>query len=166
MKRSLALATVLTALALAGSTAQAQPRIEIGPRAGFDLSGDVEEFYLGADGRVKIPVLPITINGAFDLYFPDDFDFFQLSLNAFYEFGPNVRVFTPYVGGGLGFSSISVDDDFGGFADADDTDVGLNLIGGAVFGFGNLRPFGQAQITFGDVDLVTVGGGVLFRIGG
>ncbi len=161
MKRLFACIALLVALMGAGATAQAQARIEIGPRAGFDLAGDVEEFFLGADGRLGLAVLPITLNAALDFYFPDGFDFFQLSLNALYEFGPNNRVFTPYAGLGLGFSRAS-----GGANFTDNTDVGLNLIGGAVLGTGNLRPFAQAQITFGDADLVTVAGGLLFRVGG
>ena len=82
-------------------------------------------------------------------------DFSQLSFNALYEFGMANVAFSPYVGGGIGISNTS-----------NNTDVGLNLIGGATFGFGNLKPFAQAQITFGDIDLFTIGGGLLFSIGG
>ncbi len=147
---------------------EARAQIEIGPRIGFDLIGDVEEFFIGADGRLSLVALPVVLNGAFDIYLVEEnLDFWQFSFNALYEFGIANVAFSPYVGGGIGISRTSLDFDLGDFGnDASDTDVGLNLIGGATFGFGNLKPFAQAQITFGDVDLFTIGGGLLFSIGG
>ena len=152
---------------LVGGLHEARAQIEIGPRLGFDLTGDVEEFFIGVDARLDLPALPVVLNGAFDIYLVDEnFDFWQLSFNALYEFGIANVAFSPYVGLGLGLSRTSLDLDLGDFGiDASDTDIGLNLIGGATFGFGSLKPFAQAQITFGDVDLLTIGGGLLFSIG-
>ncbi len=155
MKKLLTMALVFGLCGVVGLH-EAQAQIEIGPRLGFDLSGDVEEFFIGIDGRLNLVALPVVLNAAFDLYLAEENrDFSQLSFNALYEFGMANVAFSPYVGGGIGFSSTS-----------NDTDVGLNLIGGATFGFGNLKPFAQAQITFGDIDLFTIGGGLLFSIGG
>ncbi len=150
-----------------GGLHEAQAQVEIGPRLGFDLIGDVEEFFVGADARLDLAALPVILNGAFDIYLVgENLDFWQLSFNAFYEFGLANVAFSPYVGGGIGISRTSRDFDLGDFGNgASDTDVGLNLIGGATFGFGSLKPFAQAQITFGDVDLLTIGGGLLFSIG-
>ncbi len=150
-----------------GGLHEAQAQVEIGPRLGFDLIGDVEEFFIGADARLDLAALPVVLNGAFDIYLVEEnLDFWQLSFNAFYEFGLANVAFSPYVGGGIGISRTSLDFDLGDFGnDASDTDIGLNLIGGATFGFGSLKPFAQAQITFGDVDLLTIGGGLLFSIG-
>ena len=148
--------------------AQAQTKIQLGPRLGFDLAGNVEEFFLGADSRFVFPNFPVTLNGALDYYFADNFDIWQLSFNALYEFGVDNQSFTPYAGAGIGISRVSVDLDLGAFGgfDGSDTDFGLNLIGGATFGQGNLTPFAQAQITFGDVELFALAGGILFTIGG
>jgi len=152
--------------------ARAQTQIEIGPRLGFDLAGDVEEFYIGADSRFTVGGLPVILNGVFDWYFLDDTflggtdvdaSFFQLSFNALYEFGLDNASFTPYAGAGIGLNRLSVSV---GNVDDGDTELGVNLIGGATFGFGNLKPFAQAQISFGDVDLFTIAGGLLFSIGG
>lgn len=141
------------------SSAFGQARLEIGPRVGFDIAGDIEELFIGIDARAEVAALPIQLNGAFDFYLTEEnVDFFQLSLNALYTFGVDNQMFTPYSGIGIAISRAQV-------GDFDDTDVGFNLIGGARFGFGTLRPFAQAQITFGDVDVVTVAGGILFRIG-
>ncbi len=152
-----------------GGVDEARAQIEIGPRLGFDLTGDVEEFFVGVDARLDLPALPVVLNGAFDIYLVEEnLDFWQLSFNALYEFGIANVVFSPYVGGGIGISRTSRDFDlgvFGNLSPTSHTDVGLNLIGGATFGFGSLKPFAQAQITFGDVDLLTIGGGLLFSIG-
>ncbi len=155
MKKLLTVALVFGICGVVGLH-EARAQIEIGPRIGFDLIGDVEEFFIGADGRLSLVALPVVLNATFDLYLAEEnHDFSQLSFNALYAFGIVNVAFSPYVGGGIGFSRTS-----------GDTDVGLNLIGGATFGFGNLKPFAQAQITFGDVDLFTIGGGLLFSIGG
>ena len=145
--------------------AQAQTQIDIGPRLGFDIAGDVEEFFIGFDSRFAFPSLPVSLNGSFDYYFDDVFDFWQLSANALYEFGVDNQTFTPYAGAGLGISRVSAGD--GLFdAEASETDLGLNVVGGAIFGVGSLKPFAQAQITFGDFDLFTIAGGILFTVGG
>ncbi|MFQ5570629.1 MAG: outer membrane beta-barrel protein [Rhodothermales bacterium] len=164
MNKMSVLVLLMGVFAVAGmQDARAQTQIDFGPRIGFDIGGDLEEFFIGADGRVGVASLPVLFNGTFDFYFVDNVDIFQFSINALYEFGISNEAFTPYVGGGIGISRISTDDDFGIF-DRSTTDTGLNLIGGATFGFGNLKPFAQAQITFGDLDLFTVGGGLLFNL--
>ena len=151
---------------------QAQTKIEVGPRLGLDLAGDVEEFFIGADGRFTVAGLPVILNGAFDWYFVDDTflgntdvdaSFFQLSFNALYEFGTNNQSFTPYAGAGLSLNRGKLEV---GNLDQSNTEFGINVLGGATFGFGNLKPFAQAQLTFGEFDLFTIGGGILFTIGG
>jgi hypothetical protein len=160
---------VLLILLVSPGEAQAQAVIEIGPRAGYDVGGDVEELFIGAEGRIGLASLPVLINPAFDYYFAEEnVTIFQFSANALYEFGVDNQAFTPYAGAGIGFTRFSIDtglDDTFGF-DTSTTETGINLIGGAKFETGNLQPFVQAQITFGDVDLFTVGGGLLFGIGG
>ena len=151
---------------------QAQAQIELGPRLGLDIAGDVEEFFLGADARFAVGGWPVLLNGVLDWYFVDDnflgatdvdASFLQLSFKALYEFGVDNETFTPYAGAGIGInrSSVSI-----GNVDDSNTELGVNIIGGATFGFGNLKPFAQAQLSFGDVELFTLAGGLLFSIGG
>lgn len=150
------------------SNSQAQAVIEVGPRAGFDVGGDIEELFIGADGRIGLASLPVLINPAFDFYFTEEnLTVFQISGNALYEFGVDNQAFTPYAGAGIGFTRVSFDTEFEGFGfDSSSTETGINIIGGAEFETGSLKPYVQAQITLGDVDLFTIGGGLLFGVGG
>ncbi len=158
-------------LALA-STAYAQipspVTFELGPRIGYDVGGDIEETFLGVDARLSVLALPIDFQATFDYYFMErNATFWQLGLNALLGFGPGL-LFTPYIGAGLGIARASVDVDMGDFGafSVSDTDTGINLIGGARFGVGPIRPFVQVQVTvLGDVDLVTIAGGLLFKFG-
>ncbi len=141
------------------------PDIEIGPRLGFDLAGDLQEFSIGLDGRVSIASLPVDFDGAYDYYFVEgDASFYQFSLNVLYPFSiPNPAI-SPYVGAGIGISHVSAGRQrFLGYAKGF-TDTGLNLIGGFRIRAPRLQPFVQAQITVGDVDLFSVTGGLLFGI--
>ncbi|GIV58439.1 MAG: hypothetical protein KatS3mg042_1352 [Rhodothermaceae bacterium] len=167
MKRTTAF-LLLTALVTCTGLlpARAQARIEIGPRLGVDAGGDIEEFFVGADARFHLIALPVVLNTTFDIYFVDGpTDFWQLGLNVLYPL--NAPALDIYVGGGLGINRLSADADLGDFGrfDASDTSVGLNLIGGLTFNAAPLKPFAQAQITLGDVDLFTLGGGLLFSLG-
>ncbi|MDX1545382.1 MAG: hypothetical protein R3247_00250 [Rhodothermales bacterium] len=150
---------LLGVLALAGThTAQAQASIEIGPRGGVDIDL-IEEPFVGADLRITMLTFPITINPVFDYYFTEgDGNLFQVSGNALYKFGFDNQVFTPYSGLGVGVARFS--------NGTSTTDVGLNIVGGAEFSLGALKPFVQAQVTLlGDTDFATLGGGLLFRLG-
>jgi opacity protein-like surface antigen len=156
---------VLLFLAFGIQTATAQIGIRIGPRVGYEID-DLNDLFVGADVRLDVATLPVIINPTLDYYFvdADNVNLFQLSINALYTFGINNAVFTPYAGAGVGITRVSVDSEFG---DASNTDVGLNIVGGAEFGFGNLRPFVQAQLTLdGENDLTTIAGGLLFSLGG
>lgn len=158
------------AMSAAPNAAQAQAQIEIGPRVGYEVD-ELEALSIGGDIRASTVALPFQINGTFDYYFLDEDDFggvdvnmFQLTLNGLFELGINNQVFTPYFGPGISLTRVSAD--AGPFEDSD-SELGLNLVGGAEFGLGNLRPFVQAQFTVGgDIEPVSVVGGLLFSIGG
>lgn len=147
--------------------------IGIGPRVGYDF--DWESLSIGVDARAGFGTLPVSFNVAADYFFLEDYEGFgadasqsliKITANAIYEFGIANAVFTPYAGGGLAFSRYSVDVDTGGFGSVDgsDTDIGLNIVGGAYFGAGSMRPFAQLYITTGGGTAVGLSGGVLFTI--
>lgn len=167
MKRTISFLALFLLSAAAQAQVPSPVTFELGPRVGYDIGGDVEETFLGVDARLGIMALPIDFQATFDYYFTEENKtFWQLSLNALLSFGPGI-VFTPYVGAGLGIARISsrISIDMG-ILSASDTDMGVNLIGGARFGMGPLRPFVQAQVTMlGDVELVTIAGGLLFKFG-
>ena len=180
MKRFAVLTAVSLFLAVAFPlTAQAQMESEsgfkIGPRATVAL-GDISDFggdfAIGGDVRYDLSAnvdAPIQLSGAFDFYFVDDqpavtgqsgeadASAYTIDLNGLYSF-PTEGTISPYAGGGLGIVGTSV-------GDFSDTDVGLNLTGGAEFEAGSLRPFAQAQVSFGgDFTRFGITGGVLFAL--
>ena len=157
---------LLFALVLAPAT-RAQTIIDVGPRVGIDVGGDIEEVFLGVDARATTS-LPVVLNGVFDYYLTDDnVTFWQFSANALYPFPLDDSNILPYAGAGVGISRFSVDIDtpFGSF-DPSSSDVGLNLIGGASFQAGSLQPFAQVQLSISDASLFTLGGGLLFTVSG
>lgn len=170
--------TVLTALAFLLAAAvplSSHAQFKVGPRATIDV-GDIEEFAIGGDVRYDLSQVdaPIQLSGAFDFYFADDVQVgteeasrtvFTVDLNGHYVF-PTEGTISPYAGAGLGITSVSIDidtptGDFGG----DDTDIGLNVVGGVEFQTGSVRPFAQGQFTLGgDFDRFGITGGVLFSL--
>ena len=172
--KKLLLLPILAALFLLmpAQEAQAQTAFQLGPRLTLDV-GDISDafggdFAIGADVRVDPASFPVKGSGAFDFYFADDdVTVFTVDLNVVYPFGIENEVFTPYAGGGIGITRVSIDIDTGfGTFSGDDTDIGLNLVGGAEFNLeSNVTPFAQAQFTVGgDVDRFGITGGVLFSL--
>ena len=146
------------------SAGDAHAQFQLGVRGGYDL--ETEDPLLGVEARFGLnnPSFPLIIAPAFDYYFLDSdrVNFYALDLNLLYPFGINNRSFTPYAGAGLGVGFTSVDV---GRDTESDTDLGVNLVGGAVFGFSRLRPFIQARLKLGgDADLATLHGGVLHSL--
>ncbi len=154
---------VLIVLAI-GTASDARAQFQIGIRGGYDI--ETEDPLIGVEARFGLnnPNLPIYFAPSFDYYFidNDNFSFYEIDVNALYAFGINNQVFTPYAGAGLGIgiSSVEIGDNR-----ESDSDIGVNLVGGAVFGFSRVRPFIQARLKVGgDADLATLHGGVLFSL--
>ena len=172
MKKTLtsaALFALLVLLAVPQTKAQAQ--IELGPRVGYDID-QLEELSIGADLRVSTIALPVQINGTFDYYLLGDeyggLDVFRFTANGLYQFGIDNQYFTPYAGPGLSLTRLSINDDGSfGNVNASETELGLNLVGGAQFSVGALKPFAQAEfVVGGDYEPVQITGGLLFTISG
>ncbi len=184
MKRlTLLVASFFLVLGLVVPTAtQAQTSVKIGPRLGIPL-GDVSDaggnLFFGADARIGSEGLPVQINPSFDYYLLDDRTLngqdvgqtiIAVDVNALYEFGIDNEAFTPYAGGGLAITRTSVEEQtfsnqFGSVTvgGASDTDVGLNIVGGARFPLGSVEPFAQLNATLGgDVQRLGITGGLLF----
>jgi len=131
---------------------------------GANLSwGDDTDFGLGA--RVAFPIggsvgqKGIKGLATFDYFFPDGFDFWEITGNGVYDISTSGSA-SPYVGAGLTFarSSVSVS----GFS-ASNSEVGLNLLGGARFApTGNVQPFVEARFQIRDGSQFVLSGGVYF----
>jgi len=175
MKR-LSFATILVALFFLAVPAQdANAQVKIGPRVGIDVGDDLDSPFIGAEVRFLAGDLPVTFVGSFDYYFIDDETItfggqtveadnsaFTLDFNALYMFGIDNEAFTPYAGGGLGITRGSTD--FNGESESN-TEVNLNVVGGAEFPLDAVTPFVQAQFGIGgDFERFNIAGGILFNI--
>lgn len=116
----------------------------IGARLGFPFGGELKR--KGLEGLA-----------IFDYYFPDAGNYFEISANALYHFtqGSDVK---PYVGGGVLLGRAS-----GGSPGFDDTDFGLNAIGGLRFkAQERLLPFVEARLAIKDRAQFVIAAGVYF----
>lgn len=154
-----AFAVFLTLLFLTGLTlsppAQAQTDVKIGPRIGIPV-GDISDiggnFLLGADARFMTNALPVVPNVSFDYYTGFDESLYAVDLGVLYEFGVSNAAFTPYSGGGIGIT-----------ASGNNTEVGLNIVGGVRFLLDPVEPFVQVNTTVGsDLTRSGVVVGILF----
>ena len=121
MKRKLAVVTAVVVWAALGVADPAQAQNEFGPRAGYAVGGDIEEFYIGGDARFGLGRGPFKINVAFDYYFvADPLDFYQVAVNLLREFRTTPSGVTPYVGAGVGINRLSINGRGGGFGPGGD----------------------------------------------
>jgi len=172
MKKLLTIAT-LAFLLISVSTVEAQDLdIELAPRIGYDL-GDLDEFFIGAEGRFYIEDFPVVLSPGFDYYFASSgfegtsLDIFGIDLNAIYEFELEDNTITPYAGAGIGIIRVSSSGNFEGFSvSTSSTETGINLLGGAIFNIdAPVRPFAQAKTNLGsNFTLFSLMGGVLIEL--
>lgn len=141
----------------------ADGQISLGARAGYNLDAfsdnGAEEgaFMLGGEARLGLQELPIVLNPGVDYYLNgvDNTSVMQFDANVLYPISHNNVNFVPYVGAGLAVTRVTFDPNTGLIGSllvdkSSETDVGANVIGGATFGLGAIRPFAQARITIGD----------------
>ena len=144
----------LSAFALAFLLAlPAQAQVKLGVNGQYGI--DYEQFQLGAEAHVPlVGGLSLVPNAEF--YMQDGVDQYTLNGDIHYAIGEAyTRVFTPYAGLGVG---VTRNRQF------NDTEVGLNVIGGANFRAGRAAPFVQLEWRTGDYGDLSVGGGVRFLL--
>ncbi len=161
---------VIAAAALAMAVAlpvQGHAQWALNTHGGYDL--DAEEFLIGASVEFSIPGaaiagVPLTFAPGFD-YYPglDGGSFFVMDFDAHYPF--QAKGMTPYIGGGMYVSHVSVD--IPAFGSVSDTNFGLNLKGGASFGTSSkVRPFTEARLRMGNGSTLILKGGLSIQLGG
>lgn len=147
-------------LLLAPVGAICDDRVHVGGQLNW---ADDADFGVGGRVMVGLPTYPgLELLGSFDLFFPDgDVDYWEINGNAVYNFpipeGLSVR---PYTGGGLNIAHI--DAGGRGFGRGEDTDLGLNLLGGVKFPLDNFTPFAEARVELGGGEQFVLTGGFLF----
>jgi opacity protein-like surface antigen len=156
----------LCAVALLSGAGDAYGQVGFGAQLSW---ADDAEFGIGA--RAVVDLTPLTngleASGSFDYFFPDqplgaDINYWEINANMAYVFA-GVPGMAPYAGGGLNIAHASVSvDEFGIPLGASDTDLGLNLLGGARFRAGPVQPFGELRIELGGGEQFVIAGGVIF----
>lgn len=159
MEKTLGKTTLATALLLGlGSLAAADASAQsFGAEV---LFGSDTDFGIGARGHVPLgTTAPLEVQGGFAIFFPDGpVDYWEVNGNLWYLIetsGSSNAV--PYVGGGLNIGVLDAGSSFD-----TDTELGLNLGGGARFEFTNTTPFVEARFVIGGVEQFVFGGGVMF----
>jgi opacity protein-like surface antigen len=156
MKRTIKLALLLFGLIFAYNTsAQAQ---DIKAGGGLAYGSEVEAIGIQVSGVYDITE---EVSGAADfiIFFPDNYDWWELNLNAHYGFyaEDNVRV---YGLAGLNYATVEVD--LGQFGSSSNSELGLNLGGGAEFGLDFANLYTELKYVLGDADQLAISAGLRF----
>ena len=160
-RKTFAFAAILTLTFTLNSKAQTR----VG--GGLVYGTEIENIGINLNGQYFIKE-NIAIAPGLNYFFPKalgsgfDLNWFEINANGHYYF--NTGSIEPYALAGLNFAFLSVKSSFG---DSSNTEVGLNLGGGANFDIGSsIKPFGELRIVIGDADQLVLGGGVRFTLGG
>jgi hypothetical protein len=160
--------SVMMALLLAFALPLAsQAQWRLGTHAGYDV--DVKEILIGVNAQFTIPGaaisgVPLQFNPGFDFYpgVGDGVSYWSADMDAHYPI--QARGFNPFVGGGLYMSRASVD--AGTLGSFSDTNMGVNLMGGAEFGNHDVvRPYAEGKLRVGSGSTFIIKGGVSFILG-
>jgi opacity protein-like surface antigen len=147
---------------------------------------------VGAEARLSFELSPLIVALTFDHFFVEDRTLFQVGANALYDLPLRHSFLYPYLGAGVGMTRFALPEAGGdptaneagpddsimstsqapGTVETSDSNgmrLGLNLVGGVRFDHVALpvvRPFAQALVSLGPIDLLTNVGGVLFELDG
>lgn len=149
------------------TTASAEVGVQAGARGGVDVYKQ-DAAFAGLDVRLSFRLSPLTIAFSFDLFRLDEGESLQaIAINALYEFP--LRTVRPYAGIGLGVHRFGHPEEpiMGPVVtDASGARAAVNLVGGARLdhpALWRVKPFVQITAAIGQVDLVTITGGVLIE---
>lgn len=157
MLKRLAVFVALGAL-ISGSAAHAGATLGgVGPRVG--LSIDPDQLVLGGQMIIGELAPDLTFDPSLEFGFGDNVTVIAMNADLHYHFTLEGTAWRPYAGGGIGLNFIDVD---GG---GSDTEVGLNLIGGAgVPTQSGNRFFGELRLGLGDIPEIKLLAGWNFKI--
>lgn len=142
------------------SNSYAQESSDFKVGGGIIYGTEVEAIGIQAGGKYAFTP---EISGAADfaIYFPDNYDWWELNANAHYHFfdEDNIKV---YGLGGLNYATLSVD--FGDFGSASNSELGLNLGGGAEFAVDFADIYTELKYVLGNADQLALSAGLRFDI--
>jgi hypothetical protein len=151
----LAVALSIGIAALCSSPSAAD--VDVGVRGG--VYTDVGEPFLGADLLMRISDTRWFFNPSLEYVFVDPGDLATLNLDAHYDLDTDNDDLYVWLGGG---PAIVFRDDEGRGDDEDDTDLGLNLLGGVGWQLEAFVPYVQAKALIADDSEVVLAVGVRF----
>ena len=168
MRRRLALLVPLLLIIVLSVPAAAQANLRLGGFLGFEFDHEEDWLIVGAEGRFRTNTMQFDIQPRFHYRSFDGGSSSQLDGNILFNFLSLVAQVQPYMGIGVALNRLSIDEEIAG-EDLDQTNVGLNLISGLVFGTNpKWRPYTQFEYTaindFGNGANIAVG--ILFQLSG
>lgn len=171
LRRLLSIVFCLSGLLALSSPAQSQYAVL--PYVGYDLDGEAVLIGLGAELALPIAApVALSVRPSGEYLLPKDLtiggrifgqNISQINLDVIARLkAPGIQ---PYAGAGISVRLIKLDtsdnDDVEGNLDVEETNVGANLLGGALFGgFGPVRPFVQGRYTLSKTSIVSFIGGI------
>lgn len=153
--------TLTTATFVLLLAAPAAGQVHLAPQVSLADDADV-----GLGGRIVAGVPNYTgleFAGSFDVFFPDgDVDYWEINGNVLHNFElAGTTSFRPYAGGGLNIARFDRDETLPGRDD--DTEVGLNLVGGTKFATESpATPYVEIRFEIEGGEQVVITGGLLF----
>lgn len=161
MKRAI-LAITATVLFVPGSLFA---QLDFGAQGSW---GENSDFGVGGRLVVGLPISPgLELTGAFDYFFPEEegVDYWELNANLAYKI-PNPSPLSPYLGVGVNVAHLAVERTLGNEVfDESDSEVGLNVLGGARLNIGSIMPFAEARYELGGGEQFVASVGLLFNVG-
>ncbi len=146
------------------SNSYAQESSDILVGGGLIYGTEVEAIGIQAGGKYAFTP---EISGAADfaIYFPDNYDWWELNANVHYNFlaEDGMKV---YGLGGLNYATLSVSYDLGewGSGSTSNSEVGLNLGGGAEFDVDFANVYTELKYVLGNADQLALSAGLRFSI--
>ena len=156
---TLRLSFVVTALSMAVMSLAARPAaadVDVGVRGGYYT--DAEEGFLGVELLMRITETRWFFHPNLEYVFVDPGDLATLNLDVHYDLDTDNDDLYIWLGGGPAI--IFRDDDRGN--DDDETDLGLNLLGGVGWQLESVVPYVQAKAIIADDNEVVLAVGIRF----
>ena len=142
-----------------------QAQIGVGGQLSF---ADDVDAGIGARGTYALQTtVPLEAIASFDYFFPGEgLTYWEFNSNLVYLVKLQNSPVVPYAGAGLNIAHASVSVDIlGTETSASDTQVGVNLLGGAKFDLGPVTPFGELRFELNGGEQFVISAGALIPVG-